>query len=531
MLADTRALLVLDDVWNGNALAEFMKATPRQMPILVTSRQRFPLDEIIEVNELRPDEALELLNFHVRRHDFTTDPDAKRLCDLLGYHAFALEIAGKSLKVYDLTPSALLSRIEDAPHDLNMPANFGELGRTGIKALLDASVDALDRELHDTFVYLGGMFEPSATPDLLSRVLNSEKSLIAKLLGQLEERGLVISRTSNNVLYYQLHDLAYSYARTIFLNKGWSGAAVITACRDYAADHKLDLDALDVELSNILEAGEAAYQSEQEKMLLDMMRSLAVDGPFFAARGHTNLSLRLMKAAIEVARAHQQIETAHYLLSRLGNTYVDFLGDLRSAYEAYKEALELARALGNQQRQAILLTVIGKVRFLQSLPDADHYYEEAEQIARTSNDDFAMAFVLHHRGYQLLNKPDADYERGRALSDEAATIAERLELPDIHFHSLINRGAAEFELGRVKEALATHQQAHALASTHHNHPWLAYALQSIGEDYDRLQQQEQAQQAFDQALAIWRQTGGKAQAATLTEFMHTHQYTVQPEQV
>ena len=130
-----------------------------------------------------------------------------------------------------------------------------------------------------------------------------------------------------------------------------------------------------------------------------------------------------------------------------------------------------------------------------------------------------------------MNKPDPDYERGLALSDEAATIAQQLELPDIHFHSLINRGAAEFELGRINEALATHQQAHTLASTHHNHPWLAYALQSIGEDYDRLQNQEQAQQAFDQALTIWRQTGGKAQAATLIEFMHTHQYTIQPEQV
>jgi tetratricopeptide (TPR) repeat protein len=130
-----------------------------------------------------------------------------------------------------------------------------------------------------------------------------------------------------------------------------------------------------------------------------------------------------------------------------------------------------------------------------------------------------------------LNKRDPDYERGWVLSDEAATIAERLELPDIHFHSLINRGAAEFELGRIEEALATHQQAHALASTHHNHPWLAYALQSIGEDYDRLQNQEQAQQAFDQALAIWHQTGGKAQAATLIEFMYAHQYSVQPEQV
>jgi len=425
----------------------------------------------------------------------------------------------------------LLQRIANAPHELDMPANFGELGRTGIKALLDASVDALDHELHDSFVYMGGMFEPSASPDLLARVLNKNVSQAAELLAQLESRGLMNSRTSNDRLYYRLHDLAYSYARTMFLNKDWSIARVINACCDYAVDYANDLNALDVEQSNLLEAAEAAYQSGQEHVLLDVMRSLAVDGPYFSARGHTNLSLRLMKTAIEVARAEQQPETAHYLLSRLGNTYVDFLGDLDSAYNAYQEALELARVLRNPQREAILLTVIGKVRFLQNAPDADDYYEEAEQIARNSQDDFALSFVLHHRGYQLLNKPDPDYERGWKLSDEAAAIAARLELPDVHFHSLINRGAAEFELGRINEALKTHQEAHSLADAQHNLPWLAYALQSLGEDFDRLQNREQAQQAFDRALAIWRQTGGKAQAAKLIEFMHSHEYAVQPEQV
>src|SRR5690606_13715556 len=218
LLADTQALLVLDDVWNGSALAELMKATPRRMPVLVTSRQRFPLDEILEVNELAPDEALRLLSYHVRRRDFTDDPDARRLCELLGYHAYALEIASKSLKVYDLTPGELLQRIANAPHELDMPANFCELGRTGIKALLDASVDALDHELHDSFVYMGGMFEPSASPDLLARVLNKNVSQAAELLAQLESRGLMNSRTSNDRLYYRLHDLAYSYARTMFLN-------------------------------------------------------------------------------------------------------------------------------------------------------------------------------------------------------------------------------------------------------------------------------------------------------------------------
>lgn len=529
LLAGTKALLVLDDAWDGSALAEMMRAVPRRMPVLVTSRQRFPLDEIVEVSELRPDEALKLLGYYVRRRDFSDDPDAARLCDVLGYHAFALEIASKTLKVYELSPAELLQQIEDSPHDLTMPANFGELGRTGIKSLLDASVNALDRNLYDTFVTLGGMFEPTATPELLARTMEQTEPETAGCLEQLALRGLANPRSLNGMPYYRLHDLAYSYARTIFLNKGLSYDRAISACRDYAAHHKDDLDALDVEQTNLLEAAETANQVGQREILVEIMRLLTVDGPYFAARGHTAMSRRLLEQAIGVARETGQDETAHYLLSRLGNTYVDFLGDHERALEAYQEALDLARKLKNRQREAILLAVIGKVRFLERQANADDYYQQAEAIARTLDDPFALSFVLHHRGFQLLNKPEPDLQRGYELSDEAAQIAARHDLHEIHFYSLINQGSAAYDMGQPDEALATHQAAYALAQAQGNQPWTAYALQSMGQDYDCLEQREKAQGAFDEALALWRDLDGKAQAATLIEFMEEKKYAVQPE--
>ncbi|MBC7812367.1 MAG: DUF4062 domain-containing protein, partial [Burkholderiales bacterium] len=235
LLAEHKPLLVLDDVWNGSALALVVKALPRTMPLLVTSRQRYPLDETIEVAELKPDAALKLLSYHVRRRDFSADPDAQALCELLGYHAFALEIAGKTLKVYDLSAGDLIQRIQAAPHDLNMPGDFGELGRKGIKSLLDASVDALDRRLHDVFVTFGGLFEPTSTPELLALTMNADTADIRDALEQIELRGLVNSATREDIRYYRLHDLAYSYARTMFVSKGLSEGPVIEACRRYTA--------------------------------------------------------------------------------------------------------------------------------------------------------------------------------------------------------------------------------------------------------------------------------------------------------
>src|SRR6185369_5225484 len=75
LLTETKGLLVLDDVWNGASLANMVKAIPRGMPLLVTSRHRFPLDEIIEVGELKPNQALKLLHLHIRGRDFSDDPN------------------------------------------------------------------------------------------------------------------------------------------------------------------------------------------------------------------------------------------------------------------------------------------------------------------------------------------------------------------------------------------------------------------------------------------------------------------------
>lgn len=529
LLAEAKALLVLDDVWNGAALARVVKAVPRTMPLLVTSRHRFPLDEIVEVGELKPDEALRLLSLYARRQDMSHDAEARRLCEILGYHAFALEIASKTLKVYQLTPGELLQRVEHAPHDLSMPANYGELGRTGVKSLLDTSISALHQELYQVFVSLGGMFEPSATPELLARVMAHAPHAVEDALDQLEERGLVNARQHNQVRYYRLHDLAYSYARTMFMNKGWSHQPVVDACRSYAAVHKDDLDALDVEQSNILEAAETAHHANQDAVFVAIMKSLTVDGPYFAARGHTAVSLKLLESAIRVARQHNELETAHYLLSKLGNTYADFMGDYEAALTAYQEALALARVLGDTRREAILLTVIGKMRFHQQADDADSYYEQAEVIARSLNDDFVLGFVLHHRGYQFINQQPPDYERGRELSDEAARIAAALELPDIRFWSLLNRGSCEHELGLVKAALATHHEAYDLARVQNNHFWMAGALRSVGEDLDRLDDRIQAQAAFDEALSLWRQVKAKAQSDDLIQYMQERKYMIKPE--
>jgi tetratricopeptide (TPR) repeat protein len=527
ILGEFKGLLVLDDAWNGNALARIMKAIPRKMPVLVTSRQRFPLDEVIEIGRLDAQEALSLLNYHARNED-AADEDASALCNLLGNHPFALEIAGKTLKVYDLTPAELLKRIQEAPHDLHMPTGFGELGREGIKALLDASIDALTKPLYETYIAMGGLFEPTGTAEMVSRVMQQPIETVQDSLQQLVQRGLINEREQGGVDYFHQHDLGYSYARSLFNNQYSNQQKVLQACHEYVLAHVQDLPQLDVEYNSILEAAEMAFQNQQYGVLVDIIKTLAVDGTYFAARGHTLRSLRLMQAAIDRALEADEKLIAHHLLSKFGNAYAQFIGNLDEALKHYQRALQLAEELGDTQREAILLTVIGTVRFRQGASDSDNYHQLAEAIAREQQDDIVLCQVLSNRGAQAIDdkNPTPDYQLGKQLSEEAARLAKANQLHHLYFYALLNGGSAEHELRAYADALLTHQFAYDFAHTQHNYLWMAEAQVSLGEDYHKLGKSTEAQERFTDAIRLFNECGANARADSLMRYMREHQYVI-----
>lgn len=96
-------LLVIDDAWERPALAPVEAGVPNDLPLLLTSRIRHNADEIIAVGELDPAAALQLLERHAGA-SYSDDAAAAALCKTLGYHAFAVEIAGKTLQADSLTP-------------------------------------------------------------------------------------------------------------------------------------------------------------------------------------------------------------------------------------------------------------------------------------------------------------------------------------------------------------------------------------------------------------------------------------------
>lgn len=149
-------LLVLDDVWNAYSLSRLTDILPDDVPLVVTSRQRYSGLKRLDVGRLEREASLELLRFHANHSETPIvsselpsasplkretkaqasplrggaakqrrgqiegtnkldEENANKLCNLLGYHAFAIRIAGVTMNQENIHAKTLLNRIRRAP--------------------------------------------------------------------------------------------------------------------------------------------------------------------------------------------------------------------------------------------------------------------------------------------------------------------------------------------------------------------------------------------------------------------------------
>ena len=518
-------LVVLDDIWSGLAARQVLNALPPEVHVLATSRQRIPIGRIVTVEALDLPDAVALLSHHAYQSYSVDDAGAVRLCEQLGFHPFALEIAGKTLITDELTPDALSVQIAHTPDRMTMPQLFAEEGRQSVKQLLDASFDALDARERDVFLAFGQTFTPTATPELLALCLEREPSAVTEALIELQRRGLVNRLSQANAAHpvYGIHDLAHSYAQS---NTALIPETMFCACRAYAASYQTDLAALDAESDNLILAVDAARAAGFQALFLEIVRLLTVDAQYFKARGYSPPILDLIQQAIDQARNSGEQRTTHYLLGKLGDALAQNFGRLEPAIAAYQEALDLARALHDTSREVTFLTLLGTTRFRQGADDADTYYERAYAIATQHADPEALAYILSHRSFYEGNKTPPDYENSWHYSNEAVRIAEQHALADVWFASLINRASCEREMGHSEAALASDRAAYDLAVQQNNHMWQASAQFSLGKDFHAVEDRDHAQQHLVAALASWRTGKAAARLADLTAFMEAQGYPV-----
>jgi transcriptional regulator with XRE-family HTH domain/tetratricopeptide (TPR) repeat protein len=527
-------LITLDDVWNGKTLKLVLDAVrPAGLPVLITSRLRFPLNngEIVQVGALSPQGALTLLNYYAHAHYSAEDRDAIELCSLLGGHPFGLEIAGKTLWMQEIAPGELLTRNRQSVAMMKVPRDFAEAGRESVAALIETSLNFLEPTTRDLFAAFGTLFTPHTTVALLSRYRNVSPDKVQDALGELQNSALIerIPPSDDSAPFFRMHDLAYSYAQSVAghtaaTHKRRAVQALIKACHAYLGEFTGDLNALQAERENLFSAAAAAAESGDHQHLIEIMFGLSVSSGFMEARGHTVQTIELLRRAIAAAIGEQAHVQAHYMLSKLGNIYLNYLADYDSALQAYQQALELAQAINDKTRQAMLLSIIGITRFQQKAADAETYLEMAYRLATDNQDDRALGLILQHLSHKAANSQPPDWEAGRRFADEAVALAIRLNWPDSQFAGLLNRGSCEMELKQYDAAVASHQAAHDLAARSGNQDGLAVALRCLGEDFHHQGDEQKAQANFSKALKMFDQLGDSASKRELLEFMEQAGY-------
>ena len=517
-------LVVIDDAWDGAVLKRIVDALPPETGLLVTSRHRFPVGKIVAVDALAPDDALNLLNAHAGEE--YTGTEATKLCDRLGYHPYALEIAGKLMLVDELTPADVLQEIGETPHLLEMPEDYAEAGRTTIDHLLKASLATLTNFQRDTFLAFGGLFAPQATADLLALCMDAGSQAAAKAMTTLHRRGLAQQiRLPKGGRVYRLHDLAYSHA---IANTPISPVAVIGGCLAYVREYKADLDALDAERTNILKAVESAGKAGDNWSMVQIMNTLIVEGPYLTARGHDQLLLDQLDAAIEAARAEDDKQIRHRLLGKRGDAYYD-RGDLPNAINYFTASLELAQELDLVDRQVVVLSVMSKAYADQgNYRTAEAKLETAQKLAADAQDDELLARVLENWGYYYA-EAQKNMEKAREAFAEQVELAQKTNNLNQMFYSLQNLGAAHLELGQLDEAFQSLTESLEIARANDRHQWIANALYPIAAIHDMRDQHDKAQECFAETVQLYRQVGRTTKATEVLNYMKKAGYTLEDE--
>lgn len=513
-------LLALDDCWHGGTLRTLLKIVPSDMPVLVTARQRYPIEgQIRQVGELHPDDALALLGYHAGQ-SFSIGSEgaaseinpAANLCKTLGYHAFAIEIAAKNLKANRWTPAELLAKIKDTPHQLSLPLEFNQAGRENVARLIEVSLNALNKETRRAFLSFGAFFAPSATPELLGLFLDSATQDVDAAFATLEQNGLAerIPATESAMTHYQVHDLAYSYARSQTTDEQRIEAlkASLAYLSRYAEPSLANFTALRPVLENLLAGATQAALTGYYGQVIHFADILfgASSGILFM-QGFFAQAIPLLKQTAEAAGEIGNLEQREIYLRRIALTYMS-LGQYRESLEYAQQSLALARQSGNQGAEAKVLGNLGNINYrMGNINQALEYIQLALALSRQLGDK-----VVEARQLGNLGNIHSDLQQHQLAIDylqQAQVIFN--ELGDRMATGMIlgNLGLAYGNSGQPQTAIDYYEQALAIQCEIGDRNGQGNQLGNLGFTYLQLKQYDRALDYMQQSMIIMREIGDR----------------------
>ena len=393
-------LIVLDDIWNADAVQPLLRAAPNGACVLLTSRNRklarAMSDQTFSLDLLSPDDALTLLRARVEKANNADEPLLQTLANALERHAMALGIAGASLD--RLQKSQWKRAVSEIARQVREGSGFGDIQMPGdeekesrVEAALKFSYDDLTEIGRTRFRALGAFaadasFRTQATAGIWDCAEDDARGQLTDFY----ERGLLTARDDER---WQQHLLLRDYALALLNRAGETN----TARERHAAIHL------------------AFMREADDKQIYHLMLP---DYP-------------QLRVAFEWAMAHNT-NLAQGLAANTENLQAQF-GFVRDSEDWSRRLLELARKINDEQVLAqALLTRGNALSRVATLPGEDRAarlreslaaYDEALRFRRPDTAPLDYAMTQFNLAILAMNLAELPGENQRARWRDAIRYA------------------------------------------------------------------------------------------------------------
>jgi predicted ATPase/class 3 adenylate cyclase len=417
-IGERHMLLLVDNLEQvieaANGLADLVETCPN-LSVLVTSREVLRVRGEVEypVLPLAERDAVELFCI---RSDLDPDPTIAELCRRLDNLPLAVELAVARTSV--LTPAEILARLSQRL-DLLKGGRDAEVRQQTLRSTIAWSHDLLtegDQLLFARLAVFAGGCPLETAIAVADADLDVLQSLVAKSLVR-----------HTNGRFWMLETIRE------FATERLDGGGEADAIRDHHADFYVELAVeferqlmagpadlwfarLELELDNIRAALDYLEGSHDAQRALRLAGSLA---DFWSERAHHTEALARLRRLL-AADGRPTVDRAKALnaVSQLASTTGEIDGGLRAS----KEALTLARSLGDRLQEAIALWSIGYLQVEGGAPDQGvAHLSEALGILAKIGKPGPLMWVKRTLGFAYIRL--GDYERARPLYEEVLSLA------------------------------------------------------------------------------------------------------------
>ncbi|WP_339364023.1 CHAT domain-containing protein [Aliterella atlantica] len=285
---------------------------------------------------------------------------------------------------------------------------------------------------------------------------------------------------------------------------------------------------LGISLSNvavppIVQPTQAQTQTQQQE--LERLQKQARQQ---TQQGNPQQAIATYQKVLSVARAVKNQEAEAIALLGIGLNYN--IGQPQKALNYYNQALPIFKRISDRSGVAITLSNIGEAyRVLGQLQKALDYYSQALPILREVSNRLDEATALNNIGsvYQAIGQPQtalAYYNQALPISKE---VGDRSGVAT----TLSNIGLVYRAIGQPQKALDYYNRSLPILREIGDRYGVAITLSNIGVVYRAIGQPQQALNYYNQALPLAKEVGARSvEAKTLNNISELYNATRQPQQ-